>query len=160
MTYPTYPKPSEPLVSQNPFRSKPPQTNPIPTFAEAKPNLPEPILPHLPEWVGMYWRSWEIAWSHLRQPTAQNGFISTYLGDVCGEHLFMWDAAFTMQFGLYGRRAFNPLARSTISMPNSMMMASSVAKLAWKRDRIFSILSIPIPQAPIFWHGPSGAIFA
>ena len=109
MTYPTYPKPTEPLVSQNPFRNQTPQPEPIPTFAEAKAKLPEPILPDCPEWVGMYWRSWEIAWSHLRQPTAENGFVANYLGDACDEHLFMWDSAFMMQYGLYGRRAFNPI---------------------------------------------------
>ncbi len=107
MSYPTYQRPIEPLVERNLFRVQPPNMTAIPSFAEAKTNLPEPILPGYAEWVGMYWRSWEIAWSHLQQPTPANGFIAPYLGDVCGQHLFMWDSALKMQFALYGRRAFN-----------------------------------------------------
>ena len=94
----------------NLFRQQQPTVANIPTFDEARSALPEPILPDYPEWVGMYWRSWEIAWSHLRQPTPENGFVSPYLGDACGEHLFMWDSAFMMQYTLYGRRAFNAIS--------------------------------------------------
>ena len=90
MTYPIYSRASNPLVSQNPFRSKQAESKPIPSFDEAKADLPEPILPDYPEWVGMYWRSWEIAWANLQQPTTENKFVSNYLGDVNGEHLFMW----------------------------------------------------------------------
>ncbi len=107
IAYPTYPRPAEPLVSQNPFREKRYRPEPLPGFAAAREQLPQPILPGYPDWEGLYWRAWEIAWSHLRRPTPLNGFVSNYLGDPCGEHIFMWDSAFMMQFGLYGRRAFD-----------------------------------------------------
>jgi glycogen debranching enzyme len=55
----------------------------------------------------MYWRSWEIAWSNLCRPKPESGFVANYLADPAGDHLFMWDSAFTAQFGLYGRRAFD-----------------------------------------------------
>ncbi|MCA9946943.1 MAG: hypothetical protein KC449_25855, partial [Anaerolineales bacterium] len=78
-----------------------------PSFAEAKARLPQPILPDHDEWVGLYWRAWELAWNNLRQPQARSGFVANFLDAGTEAYLFMWDSAFTSQFGLYGRRAFN-----------------------------------------------------
>ncbi len=95
-----------PLVEENPFRTMKPDFTPPPTFKEAKGCLPQPF------WLGgeaaieCYWKSWEIGFSHLLSPTQENGFVSPYLDTAFNGHLFMWDSAFAMFFGMYGSRAF------------------------------------------------------
>lgn len=55
----------------------------------------------------MYWRAWELAWLHLRPPKPESGFIANYVESPHDDHLFMWDSAFSAQFGAYGRLAGN-----------------------------------------------------
>ncbi len=105
--HPKYERPSDPLVAQNPFRQQAYAPQAWPSFAAAKAALPQPILPEQPKWVSLYWRTWELAWQNLRQPQPGSGFVANYLDAVTDGYLFMWDSAFTSQFGLYGRRAFN-----------------------------------------------------
>ena len=50
---------------------------------------------------------WEIAFRNLRNPTAENGFVSPYIDTAFNGHLFMWDSAFILMFARYGQRAFN-----------------------------------------------------
>ncbi|RMG91617.1 MAG: glycoside hydrolase [Chloroflexi bacterium] len=104
MTHPTYPRPSEPLVSKNTFRQRAYQPQPIPVFSQARPLLPVPILPEHATWVEMYWRAWEMAWSNLRQPTPASGFVANFIDTAFNDNTFMWDSAFMVQFGLYARR--------------------------------------------------------
>ncbi|MEJ2749184.1 MAG: glycoside hydrolase, partial [Anaerolineae bacterium] len=106
MSQPTYPRPVEPLVSNNQFRQQTYTRQNIPAFSEIKSQLPEPVLPDKPEWLEMYWRAWEMAWSHLRRPRAGSSFIANYLTPVADDHLFMGDSAFVVQFGVYGRRLY------------------------------------------------------
>ncbi|MDA0246164.1 MAG: trehalase family glycosidase [Chloroflexi bacterium] len=78
------------------------------SFDEARLQLPIPILPGYGRWEEMYWRAWELAWQHLRQPTAESGLVAPYLNaSRHADRLFMWDAAFMVQFGIYGRHAFD-----------------------------------------------------
>ena len=95
------------LVSQNSFRDQSYEYLPIPAFLEVKADLPVPVVPDRPLWEEMYWRAWEIAWSHLHRPTDKNGFIANFIKPAFNGHLFMWKCAFMMQFGLYGRSRFN-----------------------------------------------------
>lgn len=106
MAHPTHPRPKEPFVDKNIFRQKKYRPEPIRPFAEIKEQLPIPVLPLRPEWVEMYWRAWETAWSHLRQPKPESGFIANFIETAFNEHTFMWDSAFMMQYGVYGRRLF------------------------------------------------------
>jgi len=95
-------------VSRNPFRRQGYNRTPLPTFEEAKPHLPTPILPNHPEWEKTYWQAWERVWSSLCQPKELSGFVSDYLSaSAKQDYLFMWDSTFITLFGLYGRRAFN-----------------------------------------------------
>ncbi|MCP4425425.1 MAG: glycoside hydrolase [Chloroflexi bacterium] len=107
MPQPTYPRFIEPLVAQNPFRQISCERKSIAKFNQVKEHLPEPALPDHPEWVEMYWRAWEVAWSNLRQPKADTGFVANFIAPTFCDHVFMWDSAFTVLFGLYGRRHFN-----------------------------------------------------
>ncbi len=105
--HPKFERPSEPLVAQNKFRQQTYALQAWPSFAEAKAALPQPILPEHSAWVGLYWRAWELAWHHLRQPRPESGFVANFLDAATDDFLFMWDSAFMTQFGLYGRRAFD-----------------------------------------------------
>lgn len=107
MEHPTYPRPPQPLVEKNPFRQQKYTPQAIPVFSEARSQLPVPILPDHPEWVEMYWRAWEIAWSNLHRPKPGSGFVANYIDAAFNENTFMWDTAFMTQFGVYGRRAFS-----------------------------------------------------
>jgi glycogen debranching enzyme len=99
--------PVDPLVERNPFRDRTWHAPQPRSFGEARSRLPEPLLTDHPDWVEMYWRAWEIAWGNISRPRTLSGLISSYIDAGRGDHVFMWDSAFMMLFGLYGRRAFH-----------------------------------------------------
>ena len=99
---------ADPLVEQNPFRHTGNGfSGSILPFAEAKPRLPEPILPQHPAWVELYWRSWEMIWSHLTKPILKSNLPNAYIATPHHSYLFMWDMAFMSQYSLYSRRLFD-----------------------------------------------------
>ena len=106
MPNPTFARPIEPLVAKNFFLSKKSERDPIPSFSQAKAQLPVPILPDYPDWTEMYWRTWEMAWSNLHRPNKTSTLVSSFIDPTFNDNIFMWDTAFMVQFGVYGRRAF------------------------------------------------------
>ncbi|MEM7112897.1 MAG: trehalase family glycosidase [Chloroflexota bacterium] len=102
-----FPRLQEPLIEKNSFREAAYAYEPIMGFIEAKPLLPVPILPERPEWVEMYWRAWELAWLHLKRPQSESNLVANFIGTGLHPHIFMWDSAFMVLFGQYGRRAFD-----------------------------------------------------
>ena len=102
----TYLRPTEPLVNKNPFLDRTCHAPRIPLYTEVRARLPIPILPEHPQWVEMYWRAWELAWLNLRRASPLAGFIANFIDTAFNENTFLWDSAFMMHFGLYGRRAF------------------------------------------------------
>lgn len=107
MKQPLTPYVPNPLVDENVYRTMPPAETPVPTFAEACQLLPQPFWLGNEAAIACYWKSWEIGFSHLLAPQPENGFVSPYLDTAFNGHLFMWDSAFAMQFGMYGSRAFH-----------------------------------------------------
>lgn len=107
MTYRTFPRIPHPQIARNLFRQQRYQPKEIVSFQDARPRLPAPVIPEHPEWEEMYWRAWEIAWRHLRQPKRESGFVANFIDSAFNENMFMWDSGFMMQFGVYGRRAFD-----------------------------------------------------
>lgn len=70
--------------------------------------MPDPVLPEAyAVWGEMYWRAWELAWGHLKRPKADSGLVANFISAAGKPHMFMWDTAFMLQFGMYGRRAFD-----------------------------------------------------
>ncbi len=106
MVQSTHTRPAEPLVRKNSFRGRPAYRDPIIPFNEAKTKLPVPILPEHSEWVELYWRTWEMAWSNLHLPKRAGSLIAGYLQTEEGKSIRMWDTLFSTLFGVYGRRAF------------------------------------------------------
>lgn len=104
---PILPYVENPLVEENPYRTMPPSDERPPSFKAARDRLPHPFWLDHDSAIDCYWKSWEIGFSHLLAPTPENGFVSPYLDTAFNGHLFMWDSAFAMQFGVYGSRAFH-----------------------------------------------------
>jgi hypothetical protein len=107
MSRSTHSHPAEPSVNKNLFRNKKRIQQPIPVFGEVRSQLPEPVLPDHPVWLEMYWRAWEIALLHLRAPRRGTRFVANYLSPQADAPIFLWDSAFNVQFGLYGRRFYD-----------------------------------------------------
>ena len=103
--FPTYVK--DPLVNQNHFLGKPADDSPLLDFSAARGLLPVPFWEGHPDEIACYWKTWEIAFRNILKPTADNGFVSNYIDTAFNGCLFMWDSAFILMFGKYGRRAFN-----------------------------------------------------
>lgn len=102
-----YPHQRDPLTARNQFLGGRPAAVDIISFNKAKDLLPEPVLPEREGWTEMYWRAWELLWLRLRRPRHKSGHIANYLGAAADDRLGMWESAFGVQFGLYGRQAFN-----------------------------------------------------
>jgi glycogen debranching enzyme len=78
----------------------------LPTYASVRQQLPEPVLPSKPAWMGMYWKCWELAFSHLRQPEPSSPFVSNWLDEAFSPNIFQWDTCFMMMFARYGHYQF------------------------------------------------------
>ena len=94
------------LFQENSFRSRPAEQNPLPDFGEVRDLLPHPVWESHTSTSACYWKTWELAFSNLRQPTLKNGFISNYIDTAFNGCLFMWDSAFILLFARYGSKAF------------------------------------------------------
>jgi hypothetical protein len=79
---------------------------PLPTFAANRNKLPVPIIDGKPEYLDMYWKCWELAFQHLRQPQADSGFVSNYLDEAFNPNIFQWDTIFMVMFARYGHHVF------------------------------------------------------
>ncbi|MFC2138106.1 trehalase family glycosidase [Bacteroidota bacterium] len=94
-------------VNQNKFIGLFPDKSKPPLFNDIKDELPQPIWPSRPDVIRCYWRTWEIAFSNLKQVTQENGFISPYIDPAFNDNIFMWDCSFLTMYGKYGSRVFN-----------------------------------------------------
>lgn len=95
-----------PLVDQNSFRARAPETLALPLWADAKTRLPEPWWDGHDSAVACWWKAWELAWAHLRQPAPASGFVSNYIDTAFNGCLFLWDSVFILRFGRYGEAVF------------------------------------------------------
>ena len=84
------------------FHKKTYVEQPLPSFDEARPLLPEPVLPSKPEWGAMYWKCWQLAFAHLRQPPQGSPLVSNWLDEAFSPNIFQWDTCFMMMFARYG----------------------------------------------------------
>ena len=103
--YPTYVP--DPFVKENKFIKQTAEQRELPEFDEVKALLPQPEWGNHDHTIACYWKAWELAFKNLRQPTPANGFVANYIDTAFNDHLFMWDSAFILLFGRYGRRAFD-----------------------------------------------------
>jgi hypothetical protein len=105
MQYKTYIP--NPIVEQNTFIKAIPQDAPLPTFEQSRELLPQPHWAGHDDAIACYWKTWQIAFSNLRQPTKESGFIANFIDTAFNGCLFMWDSSFILMFARYGCRAFD-----------------------------------------------------
>jgi glycogen debranching enzyme len=79
---------------------------PLPKFVDVRDKLPNPIIDSRPELVAMYWKCWELAFSHLRQPKPGSPYVSNYLDAAFNGNIFQWDTIFMIMFARYGNAEF------------------------------------------------------
>ena len=96
-----------PLVEENAFLQQIPDTRELPSFESAKELLPKPVWEGHDSHIATYWHAWEIAFGNLRKPAPGTGFVSPFIDTAFNGCTFMWDSAFMLMFGKYGRRVFH-----------------------------------------------------
>lgn len=79
---------------------------PLPVFADSRARLPQPVLADNPEYTDLYWRAWELAFTHFKQPPAGSPFVSNYLDEAFSPSIFQWDTVFMTLFARYGHAVF------------------------------------------------------
>ena len=96
-----------PLVKENIFINSPIDNSEIPIFENVKNKIPRPFWENHDSTIECYWKAWQLAFTNLKNPSKENGFVSNYLATCFNDCLFMWDSVFSMMFGKYGSKAFN-----------------------------------------------------
>lgn len=78
----------------------------LPTFEKSQELIPRPILEDNPEFINMYWKCWEIGFTHLRQPQKGSPFVSNYWDEAFSPCIFQWDMIFMTHFTKYIHHIF------------------------------------------------------
>ncbi len=78
----------------------------LPSFEESRTLLPSPVWEDNPEWVDLYWRAWEIAFSNLKQPPASSPLVANWIDEGLSPQIFQWDTHFMIMFGRYAAHIF------------------------------------------------------
>ena len=95
-----------PLVEENVFLKMEAEKTPLPTFADNRDQLPNPIWDSHDDYINCYWRVWELAFGNLGQPKEGTGFVSNFIDTAFNGCIFMWDSSFILMFGKYADRLF------------------------------------------------------
>ena len=95
-----------PLVAENSFLTKAPDTDPLPVYENIKDRLPKPIWKGHEEHINAYWKAWELAFGNLKKPIPDSGFVSNFIDTAFNGCEFMWDSSFMLMFGKYADRIF------------------------------------------------------
>lgn len=88
------------------FSKKSYTEKPIPTFETSKDKLPSPIIEDKPEWVELYWKTWQLAFDHFRKPPKGSPFVSNYLDEAFAPNIFQWDTFFMIMFARYAHHIY------------------------------------------------------
>ncbi len=92
---------------ENTFRYQPRESAALTTFDRCRDRLPVPLWENHSAVIDCYWKTWELAFGHLRQPTDENGFIANYIDTAYNDNLFMWDSVFILMFARYADHLFS-----------------------------------------------------
>jgi hypothetical protein len=91
-------------VLENAFYHRAVDMTPQPTWAVARPLLPQPHWPEQPDAIACYWKAWELCWRNLKSPVPGSGFISPFIDTAFNGCLFLWDSVFILEFARHGSR--------------------------------------------------------
>ncbi|GHV09899.1 hypothetical protein FACS1894162_1640 [Bacteroidia bacterium] len=82
----------------------------LPAFAEAMPNMPQPVYEENPLWIETWWKAWAFAFDHLFQPVAGSGFVSPIFDAAFSSNIFLWDSSFVTMFANYASPEVDAIA--------------------------------------------------
>ena len=105
ITYQTYGE--CPYVKNNTFIGQPPEDAPLPAYCDHRDCLPKPVWDGYEDAVACYDYAWRTAFSNLRRPNPEAGFITNFIDTAFNGCLFMWDTEFIAMYGRYAARVFN-----------------------------------------------------
>jgi hypothetical protein len=91
---------------KNPFKSQTPISSKIPKYEEVKHLLPQPIFDGHNDYIECYDYAWKTAFSNLKNPVKDSGFVSDFIDTAFNGCLFMWDSAFILMFAKYANKIF------------------------------------------------------
>jgi hypothetical protein len=74
---------------------------PLPQWQSVHPQLPAPIYEGRPDWIAMYWKSWELAFRNFHEPATGSGFVSQFIDAAFNANIFLWDSCFMTMFCNY-----------------------------------------------------------
>lgn len=92
---------------ENSFINKEYKPGKLPQYDEIKELLPEPIWEGKENVKEMYDKTWMLAFSNLRHPFTDSGFVSDFIDTAFNGCLFMWDSTFIMMFTKYACKAYD-----------------------------------------------------
>lgn len=108
-----FPTDREPYVFENKFALenvfRTAKANPqvLPRYADIKDMLPEPIWQGHKDAINCYYRTWEIAFSNLKNANEASRFVSDYIDCAFFDFSFLWDSSFIVMFGKYAGHIFD-----------------------------------------------------
>ncbi|MFH1198311.1 MAG: trehalase family glycosidase [bacterium] len=105
----------------------------IPLFEIHKAKLPEPVIEDNPEYLELYWKCWEIAFSHFKQPPEDSPFVSNYIDEGFSPSVFQWDTAFMMMFMRYASHIF-PSIESFDNFYSRQYENGYICREIWEAD--------------------------
>ena len=88
------------------FPKKTYSTEALPGFEKSRAKLPSPILDGNPDWVAMYWKAWQLAFTHMERPPEGSPFVSNWLDASFDDKIYQWDTIFMVMFARYGNSVF------------------------------------------------------
>ncbi|MBI5727755.1 MAG: hypothetical protein HY965_07875 [Ignavibacteriales bacterium] len=78
----------------------------LPTYKAVKDKLPIPVLDANKDYIDLYWRAWELACTHFKNPPEGSPFVSDYIDEAFSPSVFQWDTVFMLMFARYAHFAF------------------------------------------------------
>ena len=75
-------------------------------YETSKDKLPSPILENNPEWIELYWQTWQLAFDHYKNPPQGSPFVSAYIDEAFAPNIFQWDTFFMIMFARYAHHIF------------------------------------------------------
>jgi len=78
----------------------------IPEFETSRDKLPSPILENNPELIELYWKTWQLAFDHYKNPPQGSPFVSSYIDEAFAPNIFQWDTFFMIMFARYANHIF------------------------------------------------------
>jgi len=88
------------------FSKKTYEEKSLPTLEKSKQILPSPVIEDKPEWINLYWKTWQLAFDHFKRPLKGSPFVSNYLDEAFAPQIFQWDTFFMIMFARYANQIF------------------------------------------------------